>query len=206
VLCYDEYSEEELTQIIGRRPLLTSQDLLKHQINLAFNSRSLDMDWIKEVGNQIVQLMQFDRGGTIDTNKLVQLWLSWIDPTIAQEITTDTQGAANAIYQRVQSDLMAIMDGNKPQLVENDPTAQMKLQFAQQILSQNPKYALMLTEVFPGGQRNPQYNPMIAENMQTYFANLKHNVQEMVTSKIQGRLGVSDVGGAPVQNGASTGV
>jgi hypothetical protein len=176
--------------------------LLKHQINLAFNSRTLDMDWIKEVGNQIVQLMQFDRGGTIDTNKLVQLWLSWIDPTLAQEITTDKQGAANAIFQRVQADIMAIMDGNKPQLVENDPTAQMKLQFAQQIVSQNPKYAMNLMETFPNGVKNPQFNPMLAENFQTYIANLQHNVQEMVTSKIQGRLGVSDVGNAPVQQGA----
>lgn len=200
VLCYDEYTPAELAQIIGRQPLLTSRDLLKHGIALQFNARTMDMDYLKEVGSQIVQVMQFDRSGTVDTAKLVQLWLSYIDPTLAAEIVVDQKGAAQAIYQRVLADVMSIMDGNKPMLVENDPTAGMKLQFVQQILMQNPKYQAQITE---GSQ---VFNPIVAENFQTYVSNLQHSVQETVTSKVQGRLGVADTGSAPVTHGAGVGM
>lgn len=202
VLAYQNLEPDELFQILGRQPMLTAEDLLRHRLALTFDVRTMDNDWVKEIVANIGLVLQWDRGGSTDTNKLVNFMYSLLDPTLQDEVTLDQAGAANAVFEKVLSDIMAIMDGNKPMLVENDPTAQMKLRFAQQIVSGNPKYMLALMEQFPNGQPNPQFNPMLAGNFQTYMDNLQHNYQEMVTSKVQGRLGVADVGPAPITQGS----
>jgi hypothetical protein len=196
ILTYQNLSPEELQEMLGKAPLLTVDMLKKQNLILWFDVRSMDNEWVKELIGQIIQLLQVDTGGVVDRAKLMTILLSYLDPTLADEVTTDQAGAAQAVFDKVRNDVMAIMDGNQPPLTQNDPTAAMKLQFVQQIIGSNMNYQLLLNE------RSPQFNPMLAKNMETYMQNLQHNHQEMVTSKMQGRLGVSNVGQSPIGQGS----
>ena len=206
VLTYQNTPPAELAAIIGRNPLLTADDLMKHRLNLTFDVRGMDNEWVKEMVSQVGNILQTDTGGMVDRSKLTGVLLAYLDPTLAEEVTTDQQGAANAIYEKVRNDVVAIMAGNQPMLVQNDPTAQMKLKFAMEIVQGNPEYMAQLIEAHPQtGQPNPNFNPGKAKAFETFIANLKHSYQETVLSKQQGRLGVSDIGSAPVGMGAGIG-
>lgn len=183
VLTYQNLSPAELEELLGRAPLLSADLLKKHQLALWFDVRAMDNDWVKELVGQIIQLLSVDTGGVVDRSKLMGILLSYLDPTLADEVTMDKAGAAQAVFEKVREDVLQIMAGNEAIYVENDPTAQMKQQFAMQIVKANPRY---MTQI-----QNDQRTQMLAEK---YMANLQHSYQETVLSKQQGRLGVSPLG------------
>lgn len=193
VLCYQELSAEELAEIIGRWPQLTVKDLLRHQITLTFDARSLDQDWTKTVLDFVGQLLMWDNGGLMDRGPILQLGLSYIDPTIVTGIMRNPAGASAALYRQVEQDIASIMDFNPPPLREMDPSAGMQLQMAFAVIGKNPKYQMLLKNM-----------PMIQENFKTYVNNLEHSQQETQISPVQGRLGVSAQPQKPVEQGAPT--
>lgn len=203
VLAYQNLSQEELTEILGRPPMLDADTVAKQRLLLWFEPRTMDSNWLDTMIDNGIKLLQVDTGGAMDRTKYVQFIMAYMDPMLGEEVSMDQAGASQQMFKEVRDEIGSIMDGNKPMLRQNDPTAKMKMMFAQQIVGDNPQYQLRLAEEFPNGMVNPQFNPTIAENMKTYMANLQHNYQEMVTSKLQGRLGVSDVGAAPVAAGTN---
>ncbi|MDE2106247.1 MAG: hypothetical protein KGL39_54005, partial [Patescibacteria group bacterium] len=202
VLAYENLSPAELAAILGRPPLLDADTVAKQRLLLWFNIKALDPEWLDSMIEKVIQILTVDTGGEIDRSKLVQLILDYMDPMLSEEVSMDKMGASQQMFKEVRDEINSIMQGNEPMLRQNDPTAQMKIQFAQQIVTSNPTFQAQLTPMLPGGQINPQFNAAKARNLQTYMENLQHNVQEMVTSKLQGRLGVSNVGNAPVSSGS----
>ena len=201
VLAYQNLSKAELTEILGRPPLLTADTISKQRLVLWFETRTMDSDWLDDMIKNIMQLLQVDTGGTIDRSKLVQFVLAYLDPTLADEVTVDQAGAGQAMFKEVRDEVNSMRLGNKPMPRENDPTAKMKLGFLQQIIASNPEHQVALAPTLPTGQPNPKHDPMFAENLKNYADNLQHNYQEMVLSKQQGRLGIADTGGGPVAQG-----
>lgn len=190
VLTYQYLSPEELTAIIGKPPQLTVEDMLQHRLTLTFEPRALDSDWIKTVLDFIQQLMMFDKGGLIDTGPLIKIGLSYIDPTIIQEVLRDEKGASQALYKQVENDISSIVLGNPPKLVEMDASAEMQLQMAMAVVGKNPRYQQVLMK-----------DPEIQENFQTYIKNLEHSNQQTSISPIQGRLGVQASPETPTRSG-----
>jgi hypothetical protein len=190
VLCYQNFNENELAEIIGHWPQLKLEDVLHHRITLTFDPRGLDNDWRKETLATLVQLLSIDKGGLMDTGLMIQLIGSYTDPTLMQAIVKDPQGARAAMYRKVQNDLNDIMLGNPPPLVEMDASAGMQLKMAMQIIGQNEKYQQLL-----------QRDQAVAENLKTYVKNLQHSEQETTISPQQGRLGVAQSPQRPVQQG-----
>ncbi len=190
VLCYQELNEQELAAIIGHWPQLTLDDVLRHRVTLGFDVRGLDNDWRKDTLDTMIQLLQIDKGGSIDTGLLIQLIGSLTDPTIMSAVTRDPAGASAAMYRKVQNDINDIMLGNPPPLVEMDATAGMQLKMAFQIIGQNEDY-----------QQELQQDPKKAQNLKTYIQNLQHSEQETQISPQQGRLGVAAPPQRPVQKG-----
>jgi hypothetical protein len=194
VLCCDEYSEDELTIILGCPPLINSQMLLKYQIQLQYDMKMLDTDYIVELVKAVSQfVLPFDRSGTVDMSKFVSWILSSFDPTLADEITNTQAGASAAVFNEVRQEVAWIMQGNEANYTQNDPTAGQKLQFLGQILQQNPAYQAILLPAIQG-QPNPQFNAMVFAKMKKYEENLQHSVQETQISPAQGRLGVTPGG------------
>jgi hypothetical protein len=74
-----------------------------------------------------------------------------------------------------------MMLGNEPLYRENDPTAQARLQYAQDVISKNPK-----------AQQAAQSDPVFQTLLQNYVKNLQMSVQQQQNAQI-GRTGVSPV-------------
>lgn len=191
ILCYQNFDEEELAQIIGRWPQMTVEDVLKHRVTLTFDPRGLDDDWRKQTLATMVQLLSIDKGGTLDSNVIISIIGSFTDPTLMQSAMRSQAGASAALYRKVQNDINDIMLGNPPPLVEMDATAGMQLQYAFQVIGKNPRYQQMIAN-----------DPQVKENLKVYIQNLQHSVQETQLSPQQGRLGVADSPQRPVQTGA----
>jgi hypothetical protein len=131
----------------------------------------------------IVELIQIDSGGEIDHSKLVDILVGYLDPSIGPEIMTNKAGAAQAVFKDVRGEAAQVMQGNEAVYQENDPTAGMKLQFLQQLISQNPDW---MAELHP---QSPQHNPRKALLMEKYAKNLQQSVDQQ-QNKQDGRIGV----------------
>jgi len=188
VLAYKNLSKDELAEILGHQPLLDADTVARYKLRLWYDVRAGDGEWLDKLVSHIVQVLQTDTGGVVDHSKLVMLLLRYIDPSLAEEVTTDKAGAANKVFKDVRDEVNNIMLGNKPLLTEKDPTAQMKMAFVKAIMQGNGGYRNTVTK------GHPAYNEGVADNLQTYVDNLQHSYQETVLSKQQGRLGVQDVG------------
>ncbi len=192
VLAYENLTEEELTELLGRKPMLTADKLLKHHLTLWFDVRSLDNEWVSQMIEQIGKILAVDTGGTIDRSKLTGILAAYLDPTLAEEVSVDQQGAAQAVFHQVRDEVAQVMLGNEAQYTENDPTAKMKMQFLKQIVTNNPDY---MSQLHP---QSPQHNPRKAELLQRYQKNLAQSAVQQ-DNKTVGRLGVQP--GAPAGNG-----
>lgn len=192
VLAYQNLAEEELTELLGRKPMLTVDKLLKHHLTLYFDVRSMDNEWVQQMIEQIAKILMADTGGTIDRSKLTQIMLAYLDPTLAEEVAVDQQGAAQAVFNQVRNEVAQVMLGNEAQYTENDPTAKMKLQFLKQIVMNNPDY---VSQLHP---QSPAHNPRKAELLQRYQKNLAQSAVQQ-DNKTVGRLGVQP--GKPVPTG-----
>lgn len=129
-----------------------------------------------EVVNRAI--LPTDVQGVIQRNKWVQLQLRAVDPTWAKELVVDSAEASEQLFNQVKNDIAQMFLGNPPQMVENDPTAQAKLQFASQIVGSNPNYQQALQQ----GER-------FAELMQLYVKNLSFSVTQEKNKQV-GRIGV----------------
>ena len=194
VLAYQRMTKEELTQILGRAPLLTADLIARHQLMLWWDVRTMDPEWMEKLLKLVAEIAQMDTGGTIDHNKYVSLALAFLDPGIAEELTTDQEGAKQKVFRETRDEVNNIALGNKPLLTEKDPTAKMKQGFVGQILQGNPAFQKLLLPKLANGADNPEHDPERAKNLDTFLKNLQHSYQETVLSKVQGRLGVADVG------------
>jgi hypothetical protein len=102
-----------------------------------------------------------------------------IAPDMAKEVIIDQATASQKMYRDVQTDIALMILGNEPQYVENDPTAQTKMQYVQDIMSKNPV-----------AQQNAQGNPTFQMIFENYVKNLQMSVSQQQNKQI-GRIGVS---------------
>ena len=117
--------------------------------------------------------------GIVDRTKLIRKKLQVIDPTLADELVTETAEASQQMFEEVQSQTALMALGNQPKFVENDPSAAIKLQFLQQIIGNNPKYQQQL-------QQDEQFQHLV----QAYAQNLNMSVMQN-QNKTVGRIGVN---------------
>jgi len=147
---------------------------------LKFDIRNLYVDFVMEKLAAINQsVLPMDAGGVIDRNKLIAISMNAIAPDMAKEVIIDQATASQKMFRDVQTDIALMILGNEPQYVENDPTAQTKMQYTQQIMSQNPV-----------AQQAMQGNPTFQMIFQNYIKNLQMSVSQQQNKTI-GRIGVS---------------
>lgn len=178
---------DQFQRITGIPKPQLSPDEIAHSYDLMLNMdvRELDVDYALK---QLQAVSQFvlpeDRAGVVDTAKLVQAKLAAINPNLAKELVSDRAGAQQKLFRDVQAEIASMFLGNPPSMVENDPTAPMQLQFAAQIISNNPNYQAALQK----GGRFPQLLEAWGKNR------MQSKVQQ--ENKQVGRLGVQPVEGS----------
>ena len=173
----------EIERVAGLPIVLQPQEISSgYDFNVSYNVKELDTDYVMEKLKAIASfVVPLDAGGVIDRNKLTQRFVEAISPEAAKDILLDQASASQKMYEQVQNDLAKMMAGMEPQYTENDPAAKTKLQYAQDVLSKNPK-----------AQQAAQGDPQFQALLQNYMKNLQMSVSQQDNKSI-GRLGVTPV-------------
>lgn len=174
----------EIEGITGN-PLPQNMSNISNQFDfrVRYDVRELDTEFVIEKLKAIMQfVMPLDQGGVIDKNKLVKAAIEAIDPDKAKDIIINTGTASQMLYKDIQSDIGLMMLGNEAQYVENDPSADTKLQYLQDVISKNPK-----------AQQSMQSDQHFRALLDNYVKNLQMSVSQQKNKQI-GRTGVTPVG------------
>ena len=126
-------------------------------------------------------MVPLDVGGVLNRNRLIQMVIEAVAPESARDLIMDQTSASEQMFREVQSDIGMMMLGNEPMYRENDPTAQARLQYAQDVLSKNPK-----------AQQAAQSDPLFQSLLQNYVKNLEMSLMQQQNAQI-GRMGVTPV-------------
>lgn len=178
---------EDIQRITGTAPQWDSSTP-KFDVTLKFDVRELSSDLASEKLKAIAELiLPLDSAGVVDRAKLVKLALRAIDPAMAEELVMEAGPASQRLFDETNDDISLMALGNPPKLRENDPAAQARLAFAQQIVQANPKYQQGLTQ-----------DPIFKQNMEQYAKNLQFSVQQQQNA-VTGRLGVDPQAAQPAQ-------
>jgi len=180
-LCLQYMDSEELARIAGVDIPKGIDDIAKqYDFEVRFDIRNLYSDLVMEKLQAISQfVIPLDSAGVIDRSKLVQKAVEAISPDAAKELVINQQSASQKMYRDVQTDIGMMMLGNEANYVENDPTAQTKMQYLQDIMQKNPK-----------AQQAAQSDQIFQMLIQNYQKNLQMSVMQQQNKQI-GRIGVS---------------
>lgn len=154
----------------------------QYDFEVKFDVRNLYSDLVLEKLQAINQyILPQDTGGIIDRNAMVKLSVEAVSSDIAKSVVIDQATASQKLYKDVQTEIGMMMLGNEPSYVENDPTAQTKMMYLQDIISKNMK-----------AQQAQQSDPMFGMLLQNYVKNLQMSVMQQQNKQI-GRIGVTPV-------------
>lgn len=181
-LCQRYMSDRDFARITGAQEgwLEKNRDRMGAlSVELHFDVRELNEELtLKRIEAVNKGILPTDAQGVIPRAKWVQLQLRAVNPTWAKELVMPVAEASDQLYTMVREDVAQMFLGNAPKLVENDPTAAGKLQFAAQIVQANPNY---MAAIQSGGR--------FAELMKSYTENLAFSVTQERNKQI-GRVGV----------------
>lgn len=190
-LCLQYMDVVEIERVTGVSVPKVMDDITsQYDFEVKFDVKNLYSDLVLEKLQAIAQfVLPMDSSGIIDKAKLVQKAVEAISPDTAKEIILNPQSASQRLYKDVQTEIGMMMLGNEPTYVENDPTAQTKMMYLQDIMSKNPK-----------AQQASQGDPMFQALLQNYVKNLQMSVMQQQNKQI-GRVGVSPVSDKIKQEG-----
>tara|TARA_R110000851_G_C13097030_1_gene567585 strand:+ start:2785 stop:4875 length:2091 start_codon:yes stop_codon:yes gene_type:complete len=171
-------SDKEFGEVTGTGEPIP-KDSQKYNFALSYDIRELDSEFTQKQLKAVSEIIvPQDVAGSIDRRKLVEVQLRAINPTFPDMLMVNQDQANQAMFNEVRQELAQMSLGNQPNLVESDPTAEAKMQFAQQIIESNPKY-----------QEQAGSDEQFQELLQKYFQNLQMSVMQKQNAQI-GRLGV----------------
>jgi hypothetical protein len=180
-----QYLDPVEIESITNKPMATNMSANSNQFDfqIKYDVREIDTDFVMQKLQAIMQfVMPLDSAGVIDKSKLVRAAVEAIDPDKAKDLIVEQASASQLLYKDIQSDIGLMMLGNEANYVENDPTAQTKLQYLQDILGKNPK-----------AQQQMQSDQHFRALMENYIKNLQMSVSQQQNKQI-GRTGVTPVG------------
>ncbi len=148
--------------------------------DLTFDVRELDPELVKQqMDVMTTMVLPSDSGGRVDRNSWVELMTRMVNPEWARLLLRNTGDASQKVFDDVMAQVALMYQGNVPKLVENDPAAEAKLKYLQQIVQGNPEYKKKLQE---GGR--------FMELMQAYEQSLMFSYEQNGPNKEIGRVGV----------------
>ena len=187
-LCCQYMEPAEIQKITGGQlPQNLSEIHNEFDLNVRFDVMNLDKEYITQKIEYLKSIKQMDSGGVLNSNKLTEMMIQAIAPEMATELIMNQQQASQKMFKDVQTDIGMMLLGNEASYQENDPTAQTKLQYAQQVMQSNQKAQQALQ-----GDQNFQ---ALFEN---YIKSLQMSVMQQQNAQI-GKIGVSPIQQQPGQ-------
>ena len=187
-LCCQYMSPQEIQRITGGTlPSNLSDIHNEFDINVRFDVANLDREYVSQKIQFLTQISQLDVGGVLNRNRLTEMMIQAIAPEMASELILNPQQASQKMYKDVQSDIGMMLLGNEALYQENDPAAQTKLQYAQQVLQSNPKAQSAL-------QQDQNFQALF----ENYVKSLQMSIMQQQNAQI-GRIGVNPMQPQPGQ-------
>jgi len=174
-------SPEEISRITGT-DIVPESDMYQFDFVLKYDVRELDTEYVESKLSNIAQyVVPQDVSGVLDRNKLIGMITRAISPDIAEELIIDQAPASQKMYEDVKGQIGQMMLGNEASYTENDPAAQTKMQYAQEIVGRNPKAQAAL-----------EGDELFRQLFENYTKNLQMSLMQQQNAQI-GRIGVSQV-------------
>jgi len=180
-----QYLDPAEIESITNKPMAQNMSANSNQYDfqIKYDVREIDTDFVMQKLQAIMQfVMPLDSAGVIDKSKLVRAAIEAIDPDKAKDLIVEQASASQMLYKDIQSDIGLMMLGNEANYVENDPTAQTKLQYIQDIMGKNPK-----------AQQQMQSDQHFRALLENFIKNLQMSISQQQNKQI-GRTGVTPVG------------
>jgi hypothetical protein len=149
-----------------------------------FDSQSSDPETASEQLKNMVSLVQMDRNGVIDINKLLEFTAASINPIFADYVLQPVEEAQQKVAKNVTDDLAKIFAGIEVPAQANG--AQMAMQMIQSYVQQ------------PDIAQRAQSDEAFGQRLQKYASQYQFQLQQMENAQI-GRIGT-----APAQMGGMT--
>jgi len=151
---------------------------------VSFDTRENDPEHIKRKAESASSLLQIDRNGRMNTDKLIGVILGGIDPFLADYILEPEDETQKRMAKDVQNDLVSIYSGIEQDARPNG--AQMAMQMIQQYTQQ------------PDIMQRLQDDESFAARLQKYAQQYQFQMQQAENAVI-GRMGTApaQMGGAP---------
>jgi len=146
-----------------------------------FDSQSSDPETASEQLKNMVSLVQMDRNGVIDINKLLEFTAASINPIFADYVLQPVEEAQQKVAKNVTDDLAKIFAGIEVPAQANG--AQMAMQMIQSYVQQ------------PDIAQRAQSDEAFGQRLQKYASQYQFQLQQMENAQI-GRIGT-----APAQMG-----
>lgn len=187
-LCCQYMPAQEIQRITGGQlPQNLSEIHNEFDINVRFDVMNLDKEYIAQKVDFLTKIKQMDTGGVLNANRITEMLIQAIAPEMAGELILNQEQASQKMFKDVQTDIGMMLLGNEALYQENDPAAQTKMQFAQQVMQSNPK-----------AQQALQSDPNFQALFENYVKNLQMSIMQQQNAQI-GRLGVTPMQQQPGQ-------
>ncbi len=200
-LCQQYISDDELAMITGEDgiPIARSRAEIqgKFAVELTFDPRDLDMDYLKNIVGMIVQILQVDTLNTVQRDKLVQRLFTAIDPNLAAATLRPVEAANESEVADEENNFAKINAGVEPEMAEAGQNFPLRLKTLTDIVDKNPEAYAKLS-------------PVSKEIYQARVKHLSDQVQQIQNAQIGRQVGQpalaeasngqspnSNVGGAP---------
>lgn len=181
-LCCQYMSPEEIMRVTGGQlPQNLSEIHNEFDLNVRFDVMDMDKEYIAQKIDFLTKVAQMDTGGVLNRTRLTEMMIQAIAPEMAAELILNQQQASVQMFKDVQSDIGNMLLGNEALYQENDPAAQTKLQYAQQVLQSNPKAQAAL-------QQDENFRALF----ENYVKSLQMSIMQQQNAQI-GRIGVTPV-------------
>jgi len=178
-----QFAPDELYfRVVGSdkgRPLHATRDEIQGEfdISISYSATNLDNETIKEKFDFINEAMQWDRGGRIDTDELLQIGFDLIDPNMGERVLKPGQQAAQGELDDEASVLTKLVAGI-PVDVKPGQAFKLRLDWLQNTVAQSPKLQKMY-------ESDEDFRALLDKRMKQ----LSHQVEQFGQNAQIGRLG-----------------
>lgn len=111
--------QQYMDPIIGAKvagmamPLNATREQIQGEwaLELTFDVKDLDIEWLMKKFELLSKMLQFDTGGAVKRGELMKYVFAAADPVLAQRLVIDDEGALDAAYQDETTVISAQMTG-----------------------------------------------------------------------------------------------
>lgn len=153
-------------------------------LSIIFDARELDTEFAEKKAKHAIEIMNLDVNQTIDRNTAVSDLLGLVDAHWRDSWIQDPQKAAQEEMEKEETNLLKIMNGFEPPMVEQGQNYRARLDYLQNAIRQNPRVMQAM-----------QNDDTVAQLIDTRMQHLNFMVEQQTTNKQAGYVGAKPVYG-----------